>query len=237
MEKSKPSQDILSLGKKLVEEFSQEGRCKMTMRWMSHYLAECITRAKEEKDTAKKVKLENECCEIIVQLWKSRKDFPGRTKPLYHLEEAVAVLSALAVKQRDMESWNHYLNERHLTGWEKFAKELVGHCNDLVAISLCATVTVDALEKEKEWLDHKDLLSEEERGFIERLDHLLNQETTFYQILTAFETPVKEENTEVPRTRLDRVFEKLQEHIDALQKQLDVLRAEKKTPTSGKKGK
>ncbi|MEJ0106620.1 MAG: hypothetical protein WDO19_30520 [Bacteroidota bacterium] len=122
----------------------------MTTRWMCHYLAECMKRAEEENHPATKAKLERECCEIILQLWEQRKNFPGRTRPLANLTEAIQALSGLAEKKKNVESWTHYMERQHLTGWEKFTTELVSHFDELVVISLCATVTMDTLKKKRD---------------------------------------------------------------------------------------
>ncbi len=44
-----------------------------------------------------------------------------------------------------------------------------------LAIILCTAVTADILKREKRWLKHENLLSEEEKQIIRHLDTLINR--------------------------------------------------------------
>ncbi len=227
MEKLPPSQEILSLGKKLVEEFSHGDRCRMTVRWLCHYLSECIVKAENEKTPSKKKQLEKECVELILRLWKERNYFPDDAKPLANLDEALIVLTALQEQKRDIESWTRFIADSHQTGWGKFMKETNKKFSEILAISLCATLSADALKKEKKWLKHKELLSEEERMIIERLDYLLTKSDSYIRIVFSNEKIERPKKKGKPGTRFNRVFEKLQEHLDALDGILETLKKEK----------
>src|SRR5690349_20940559 len=110
MAKSKQSEEILDLGKTLVEKFSDHGRTDLTTRWMAHYLAERIKDAESENSPAKRKKLQDECSEIIKDLWAKRSNYPGATRPLAGLGEAVSVLKALVDHKRGSMQWEHFID-------------------------------------------------------------------------------------------------------------------------------
>lgn len=231
MEKLKQSQEILDLGKQLIEEFSLEQECSLTMRWMSHYLAECMHRAAIETESAEKSRLEKECVDTILLLWKSRKNFPGRARPLSNLKEIIGVLSALVQRDRGAGSWEYFIDERHLAGWPKFAKEVFSHLNQIIAICLHANLLDEVLKQEKKWLHHTELLSEEEREILERLDELISKSKYYRSEAVHFSVPAGEAGKTVDmRTRIDTLFEKLQEHIESVQTSLATLREEQQNP-------
>lgn len=227
MEKLPPSQEILSLGKQLVNEFSQGDRCKMTVRWLCHYLSECIVKAEREKRVKAKKLLEKECVELILRLWKERNYFPEDARPLANLSEALTVLAALHERERDAESWSMFITDRNQSGWGKFMKETYRKLSEILALSLCATLSADALKKEKKWLKNKALLSEEERTIIEKLDYLLTKSDSYIRIVFTNEMTERKKGKEKPETRVTRVFEKIQGHLDDLDHILETLKKEK----------
>lgn len=227
MEKLKQSQEIISLGKKLVKELSYDDRCDLRTRWMGHYLAECITKAENEPDEKKKGQLEKKCCDIILQLWKNRKHLPGNAKPLASLGDSLTVLTALLAKEKDIDSWEIYTHERHETGWGKFMKETSKKFNKILAISLYATLGDDTLSREKEWLAHKELLSENERSIIEQLDQLLTSNESYIRIILSDEYNKDDNETAENKSRMEQAVDKIQAHIDSLGKILEELKKEK----------
>jgi len=228
MEKLKQSQAIISLGKKLVKELSFDDRCDLRTRWMANYLAECMEKAANEKDEKTKDQLEMKCCDIILHLWKNRKHLPGNARPLASLNDSLTVLSALLAKEKGIDSWEIYSHERHETGWGKFMKETSKKFNQILAISLYATLGEDTLKREKEWVEHKEFLSETERSIIEHLDQLLTSQESYIRIILSDEYDMHDtEASAKNKSRVEQAFDKIHTHINSLDKILAELKKEK----------
>lgn len=73
MEKSNPSEEeVLKLGKKIIEELQLSARGKTLERWMSHYLAELLLKVETCENIDKKNIMKKECSEVILKLWALR---------------------------------------------------------------------------------------------------------------------------------------------------------------------
>lgn len=87
-------EEVLTLGRKLVDELGQEPRVDTLSRWMAHYIAELIdaalNAAPEERAAA-----ERKCFETILELWEHRAELPDGRRPLENLEPIVRALESL----------------------------------------------------------------------------------------------------------------------------------------------
>lgn len=232
-EKSKPSKEIIDLGKQLVKEFSDHGRCDQTTAWMAHYLSEIIHEAESEKSIAKKRKLQIECCDIILDLWKKRSYYPGRHKPLAELSDAVNMLSALKKEDDDPFSWRQFRAYEDTSSWGQFIRHTRRTMEDTLALSLCTAVAEDVLKREKRWLKHENLLSENEKIIIKYLDTLIDKTYEHIRIIYGDEKKSK------PEDRLTIAFNKLRSLAADHVKKTDDLRDKiiKKNPVAKKNGK
>jgi hypothetical protein len=220
MEKSKQSQEIIDLGKKLVEEFNSSGRCTTTTRWMAHYVAELIDRIETEKSQAQKKVLQKECCEVILKLWGNRNNFVDDVKPLANLKEPLSVLRALKNNADDFPVWRSFRRAEDLTPWGVFMKHVRDSSDDLLRIVLASSVLKKSMLKEKDWLKYKDLLSTEEYEIIKTLDALLgNHEYSLVHI--DGRGPKK-----TYKNKQDEIFSKLLEVIES--QKSEVLSLQKK---------
>jgi hypothetical protein len=97
MESSERSQEILSLGNKLVEELKLADSNDTLSRWMAHYLAELMTQAESATGEAK-ANLEKQCFETILKIWANRgitPEEPG-TRIVFIRKSSVRVRRGLA---------------------------------------------------------------------------------------------------------------------------------------------
>lgn len=226
MEQLKQSQAIISLGKKLVEEFTFSGRCDTTTRWMAHYLSELIERTEAEKSHEEKKVLQKECCELILKLWDKRSQLEGNAKPLARLQDSLSVLQALKNKTDDFPLWRSYMRLEDLTPWGVFMTRIREISDDILNITLAASVLKEDMLKEKDWLNYKELLSAEEYEIIKTLDALLgNHEYT--RIDVDGRGPRK-----VHKTKRDEVFSKLLEVIESQKSELLSLQKKLKSKKS-----
>jgi len=81
MAQSGQQKKVLKLGKKLVAEFSADGRADTLTRWMAHYLAELFDKIDKAKGAERK-ELEKETVDVILKIWKHRWTLPNGRRPL-----------------------------------------------------------------------------------------------------------------------------------------------------------
>jgi hypothetical protein len=207
MVKSNLYQETINLGKKIVSEFSNEEIRDTTLQWMAHYLAELIQSAEQEKSLPKKRKLQEECAEIIENIWKKRATFRGNTRPLAKFGEVVSILKALIDDKKNELSWNRFIDYENDSPWGEYIRKVRLSMDDILTISLCAAAIQQALEKEKEWLDHAPMLSSHEKKIIEHLDYLLNKQDSIIKIV--FTDEESKPKSELHKDKRIQVFEKL----------------------------
>ena len=87
-------EEVLTLGRKLVDELGREPRVDTLARWMAHYVAELIDAAANaparEREVARRV-----CFEAILALWDHRAALPDGRRPFEDLEPVVRALESL----------------------------------------------------------------------------------------------------------------------------------------------
>jgi hypothetical protein len=100
MEPLEMQTEIISLGKSLVKELKLDNSVDTLGRWMSHYLAELMVKA-ENASGREKAKLEKECFDCILALWKHRWLLPHGSRPLEDFEPLLNMLQKLNPENKD----------------------------------------------------------------------------------------------------------------------------------------
>ena len=100
MEKSKQYEDVIALGKLLVEELQTSRSDDLLARWMAHHVSE-VMQAAETSTGLRKAEAEDRCREAILSLWKHIGDFPRGHRPLADIEPLVATIKALDPDYRE----------------------------------------------------------------------------------------------------------------------------------------
>lgn len=218
MAKSVPLSKTISLGKKIVEEFSNDGHCDDTVRWMAHYLAELISNSENETNAKKKKDLQKQCVDVILSLWEKRSTFPNNTAPLAHLTHVLSILSSLKTG-RDNISWRQFILHEDESPWGKFMYGLRTDFEHALRTSLFMNIASPLLKKEKEWLEHSKHLSKPEKDVLEQIDQLLNRGRTRIVFITS-DPNSKAEPKSPPRLEqgFDTIKEMLESQLNALEK-------------------
>jgi hypothetical protein len=217
MAKSVPLIEMIALGKKIIEEFSNDGHCDGTVRWMAHYLAELIARAENETNSKRKRDLQKQCVDVILSLWEKRSTFPNNTAPLSKLTHVLEILSSLKTG-RDL-SWRQYISYESDSSWGKFMYGLRSDFEVALRTALLMNVTAPLLKKEMEWLDHGKHLSKPEKIVLEKIDQLFKRDTSSIVFITS-DPNSKIEPKQIPRMKqgFDIIKEMLESQLSALEK-------------------
>lgn len=221
MEELKRSQEIISLGKKIIQEFSREDRRNTTLGWMAHYIAELIVSAENEMKPDRKIKLQKEASEIILAIWSKRNDFPRGSRPLSGLSSAVEVINSLKADE-PMSYWERIRGYEEDSEWGKFAKTLFRSSQTIFDLTLLASIGHEILLKEKEWTEFPNLLSEEEKQILDYLDRMLERDESPIKVVVADSAADDEEQK--PQ-KIEEVFDKIERLLQEQIKKFEALKS------------
>jgi len=146
-------------------------------RWMGHYLAERIAVAEEETDPEEHKRLEDECCKLIMELWRHRATLPDRVRPLAGLADIIRVIADLSTNMAPYFGGPLQWGETDLVPWLEFAKKVEREAAEVVRIAIRQALSESALTADAERAEKfREFLSRDETLVIEEL--LLLQEGT-----------------------------------------------------------
>jgi len=94
--KSKPSKDLLELGKHLVEELGHADRGTTLSRWMAHHLARLMREAEDAKTARSRNAARKAAEKLILELWAQRSSLPGTADPIARYQRAIDTLEVLS---------------------------------------------------------------------------------------------------------------------------------------------
>ncbi|MGY0391695.1 hypothetical protein ACW5R3_03905 [Bizionia sp. KMM 8389] len=216
MEQSKHSEEeILKLGKKLIEELELVYSVNTLARWLAHYLAELMNNIDKCEFKEEKSKLQKECCDIILEIWKKRERLPIE-KPTEKLKPIIDVISLL--KKNEHPFINHkFLDRRNglknsNSSWLSFLGIVKTNSERIYRKSLISMISEELLEKDKEWIEkHGGFLSDDERSVIEYLN-------STNEIIISFHDGQEVKVTE--KEKIENLFNELMEQIDEQKKEL-----------------
>lgn len=95
-------EEVLNLGKLLVNELGLESSVDTLSRWMAHYIAEQM-RIIESAEEEEKMLAEERCFDTILKLWKHRSYYNGSMRPFEEFEPIFKTLDKL-----DPDNCNNY---------------------------------------------------------------------------------------------------------------------------------
>lgn len=84
----------MALGQQIVRELEFDEHPNTLRRWMAHHLAEQLHRA-EYAEGAEREAVEDRAVALILKIWASRRDAPGKVDPLRRLENVLAVMDRM----------------------------------------------------------------------------------------------------------------------------------------------
>lgn len=108
----KSPKNVLELGQAIVKELELDSRGSVLERWLSHYLAELISKA----DTAvgdKKETAQQQATDVILKLWMHRRGLPDPIDPLSGYRNAIEVLGRLVP---EADPWRRYQHNEPYEG-------------------------------------------------------------------------------------------------------------------------
>lgn len=127
-------EQVLALGRKLVEEFGREPSVDTLGRWMAHYVAELMNAAEnaspQEREVTKK-----RCFDAILELWSHRAELPSGKRPFESIEPIMRALESL---DPDDEFPRYFRNIRNRIEEEEGASQiqnLIAFVEDLDSIA------------------------------------------------------------------------------------------------------
>ncbi len=148
------SMEVVKLGEKLVEELELSSSNDTLGKWMSHHLAELLTRVEHADNAEEKKTAEKECTELILQVWSHRAALPLGRIPL---ESFNAIASSIHKLHKDTKCYYHDpLSTRgEISGAVQEWLSLVDEFEALAhkVINECFRKAIEAAEgEEEEWL-------------------------------------------------------------------------------------
>jgi hypothetical protein len=176
MAKSKHSEeDIIKLGKKLVQELMSETTTNTLGRWMAHYVAELIHKAEHCTSEAEKKAAQRECCDLILKLWRERDYSPNHSKPLSELKPLIELLEVLKEKDSYFPSLPSWMKSAETEAtWSSFLKLVKDNSSDIIKLCFYTSVSKETLKKEQAWIEeHGNMLSKEELTMIGNLEAIV----------------------------------------------------------------
>lgn len=153
----------MALGKHLVAELQLEPSVDTLGRWMTHHIAELMTRAEQAEDSERHAAAAQEAAEAILRLWSHRSNYKG-INPLAELEPSLRVLRALA---EEPPWWGHIPNTKY---GEAARSTFVLLRSLTICLSLMESGDVETADQIVSSTEQtRDWQSEEEHEFIQHL--------------------------------------------------------------------
>ena len=182
MEPLKQSEEeIIKLGKKIVNELKLDDSVNTLGRWMAHHVAELIYQAENTQSLEEKKQAQKECCETIIKLWNNREHVPNISQPLSNLKPIINLLNSLKEKDFSYPYWRYFDQIPKKTSWNEFVETIKSNSEYIFELCLLALVNEDLLSKEKEWIeDHKEMLTADEKNAIERISFMISRSDSFF---------------------------------------------------------
>jgi hypothetical protein len=166
-------EEIIKLGKRLIEELRLEHTVNTLARWMVHYLAELIQNVEKCDSKEEKEKLQKECCDIILKIWSKRENLPIR-QPLDDLRPIIELLKSL--KKEELSFLPKWLEYRHLPSnneWATFVDLVKNNTEQIFLAVVDTNLNKELLSNTKDWYEkNKEFLSKEEKEFLKYLEIL-----------------------------------------------------------------
>jgi hypothetical protein len=150
-------EQILALGRKLVDELDMGTSVDTLGRWMAHYVAELMDAA-ENAPSQEHVVAQKRCSDAILELWSYRAELPDGKRPFENLEPIIRAVESLdpddeipryfrivrgGIVEEDEESQTKTLLE-FVSNLDSIARTLIGYTLVEAARS--------AADKSKEWV-------------------------------------------------------------------------------------
>jgi len=211
---SKPSEEeIIKLGKKIVEELQLEPSVNTLGRWMAHYVAELILQAETCKEESDKKAKQKECADVILEIWKNREYLPEISTPLTGLKPIVDLLNVFIKQEHPLPYLRGFWGMPSDGSWIELVNTVITSSKNIFMLCLLSQVNSEFLSKKQEWLkEHKSMLTKDEKEMLERLKSFVNQKKSYITFSAEKEEEIIFEELS-PQKRYETIFNKIEEEI------------------------
>ncbi|RBQ29472.1 hypothetical protein [Aliarcobacter vitoriensis] len=143
------STKIIKLGEKIVDELLLSDGVDTLSKWMAHYIAELIEKAKYAEGEEKE-KYEKECFETILKLWGEMYKVPNAKAPLSRFEKIYELCDEMMSKDK-----YRYFHAKHEDDSNEFLvlAKVVDKLSKKIVQNAFFLAYQDAVKEEKEWLE------------------------------------------------------------------------------------
>ena len=205
--KNKPDQ-VIKLGKRIVEELEIQQSSDILTKWLSHYLAELFSELEVCTKDDRKSK-EKECVELILKIWEKKEVM--RIDPMKDLSSAISILEVICSNNETFQGYRPRPQIRSDV-FAEFAQVVDSSVNDIMVISFAFSLLDTKFAKIKKWKsEFPDTLSEEDDLLISTLDLLLGRTG---MIIFTKEKDQKSISELSPKKRNKVLIKKLEELIE-----------------------
>ncbi|NTW15854.1 MAG: hypothetical protein HGA41_00095 [Syntrophaceae bacterium] len=224
MEESVRFDNILKLGKRLVEELGLDQSVDTLGRWMAHYIAELIDNAETACEESRYEK-STLCANAILELWKYHSTMPKSSRPFQGFESIIRTLESFDTENtasryfwlvRKKASKDQKNSES--ASWLDVADSVDQTARVLIRFCL-ACAARDAVDKSKEWIALAQAAAVTDDGYLSVI-RLITHEVELND-----EDLVTDENRNIIEDRIKRLkeFENLAATLsDHLRAKLDL---------------
>lgn len=159
---SRPSTDVIALGKRLSEELSLSKSCETLCKWMAQLLAEKITALATTESSDERQELEQQIVELTLSLWRQRYCLPSRVSPFSKLTKAVDYLAALQDEKTNAWPWIR-VRDQVESPWRTFVQSVEAFSSQSVSLLVLSEAILDLDSDALAW-------EEENEHMLERLE-------------------------------------------------------------------
>jgi len=168
MENSEIQEKIITLGKKLADNF-KSGSGDATSHWMAHYIAEQIITI--ETNQGDNTLASKECFETILKLWHHQAYFPRGLRPFEQFDEIFHAIER--INPDNSRPFFYTESEIELTSlseeaalWVNIARSLDQNTRSLIKFSFSQALDSTVSEETKNWMAAISDISESHEAFI-----------------------------------------------------------------------
>jgi hypothetical protein len=215
----------IELGKKILAEFENSDDRGIVTSWMSHHVADLMTRTEAAKGTPAENEVRQACVEAILSLWARRNSFPSGCRPFESAEQAAQTLVML---NPDFEQ-NFYFrpmapqgksadeNELRARVWLRFAQAFDKEARELIRICMSQSLGPSAASM-RDWIKASHGLEDEPFFDIQFVSGLIERASE--EELDQIVTPDVSTSAQVA-AQLDKIIDSLTALRDAVTNQSD----------------
>lgn len=180
----------IELGKKILTNLEKNDDPEILTSWMSHYVAELITRAENEKGKSCEQEIQQKCVETILKLWAHRNVLPKGSRPFEGLEKAALTLARLAPENNQnfyfrqhlpdkVDNDDNYDNAVDAEVWLEFAEVFDKTAKEFIRLCIGQSLGTSATEM-RNWLQMAYALEDEPAVDIQMVNSLIESESDQY---------------------------------------------------------